>query len=466
MWQMALPAKFVAEIKALLPDEWEQFLAAWTGEVPYQGLRVNSLKISPADFLARTDFQLKPVPWTKDGFYLLGDARPAKHPYYQAGLYYLQEPSAMSPAACLGIEAGDKVLDLCAAPGGKSTQLAAFLQGKGLLVSNDHNAERVKALVWNLEHWGVTNAVVTNEEPSRLAQVFPAFFDKILVDAPCSGEGMFRKDQRAIKNWSTYNSELCSAWQKEILAQAAVMLKPGGRLIYSTCTFSLRENEEVIAAFLAQHPDFALGDDLPLADGWARGFPVGGAATERTRRLWPHKVQGEGHFLALLERKKQGSGDEPGATLPPEQGEAALPEAGGTQPPEALIAFMEDSLLRPLEGAFRLQGQYLYRLPTGLPSLAGLKVVRHGWFVGALEKGRFTPSQALAMGLKKSDVRRAISFSLAEPEVEKYLKGETLLREGEKGWILVCLEEFPLGWAKQTGDYLKNHYPPGWRLAF
>ena len=188
MWQMALPAKFVAEIKALLPDEWEQFLAAWTGEVPYQGLRVNSLKISPADFLARTDFQLKPVPWTKDGFYLLGDARPAKHPYYQAGLYYLQEPSAMSPAACLGIEAGDKVLDLCAAPGGKSTQLAAFLQGKGLLVSNDHNAERVKALVWNLEHWGVTNAVVTNEEPSRLAQVFPAFLIKFWSMPPVPGK--------------------------------------------------------------------------------------------------------------------------------------------------------------------------------------------------------------------------------------------------------------------------------------
>lgn len=451
---MRLPEKFTAEMKSLLADEWGQFCQAWEEGVPSQGLRVNTLKISPADFLARTGFALEPIPWTTDGFYFGGEERPAKHPYYQAGLYYLQEPSAMSPAACLGVRPGDKVLDLCAAPGGKSTQLAAALQGEGLLVSNDNSAERVKALVWNLEHWGATNAVVTNEEPARLAEVFPAFFDKILVDAPCSGEGMFRKDPRAVRSWSTYNSELCSAMQKDILAQAARMLKPGGRIVYSTCTFSVRENEEVIAHFLAEHPDFVLGD-LPLAFGWEAGFLVAGE-TDKTRRLWPHKVKGEGHFLALLEQTRAQQQLQP-------QGQKDAPKAEAV--PEAVAFFLAENLFAPLVGTFRQMGQYVYLVPAELPELSGLKVMRYGWFVGTMDKGRFTPSQALAMGLKSSNVKRRVSFSLSGPEVAKYLKGETLLGEGEKGWTLVCLEEFPLGWAKQTGDYLKNYYPPGWRLT-
>ncbi|MGI6606628.1 MAG: RsmF rRNA methyltransferase first C-terminal domain-containing protein [Peptococcia bacterium] len=476
---MRLPEKFTAEMKSLLADEWVPFYQAWEEGVPYQGLRVNTLKISCADFLARTGFALKPVPWTTDGFYLCGEERPAKHPYYQAGIYYLQEPSAMSPAACLGVKPGDKVLDLCAAPGGKSTQLAAALQGKGLLVSNDNSAERVKALVWNLEHWGATNAVVTNEEPARLAEVFPAFFDKILVDAPCSGEGMFRKDPRAVKSWSTYNSELCSAMQKDILAQAVRMLKPGGRIVYSTCTFSVRENEEVMAHFLAEHPDFVLGD-LPLDFGWEAGFLVSGR-TDKTRRLWPHKVKGEGHFLAMLEQTQtqhqlQTEQQEPQAqeqqpqpqqqprtlqTRAQKQKDAFMAEAV----PEAVASFLAENLFAPPEGTFRQMGQYVYLVPAELPELTGLKVMRYGWFVGTMDKGRFTPSQALAMGLKSSNAKRRVSLSLSGPEVAKYLKGETLLGEGEKGWTLVCLEEFPLGWAKQTGDYLKNYYPPGWRLT-
>lgn len=455
---MHLPENFAAEMQNLLGDEWMLLKKALEEGTPWQGLRLNTLKITGADFLRRTGFALEPIPWTEDGYYLRGEERPAKHPYYQAGLYYLQEPSAMSPAACLGVKPGDKVLDLCAAPGGKSTQIAAALAGKGLLVSNDNSAERVKALVWNLEHWGATNVVVTNEEPARLATVFPAYFDKILVDAPCSGEGMFRKDPRAVRSWSTYNSEVCCGMQKEILAQAARMLKPGGRLIYSTCTFSQRENEEVIADFLAHHPDYHMVE-LPLAFGWERGFII-----PQTRRIWPHKVKGEGHFLALLERREPSrSESEDGGQSSRQKGVFAGSDA--TVVPEAFASFQEENLGQPLDGFFHQQGQYLYQVPSELPALTGLKVARYGWFVGTLEKGRFTPSQALAMGLKSSAVQRKVSFSVSEPEIEKYLKGETLLREGSKGWTLVCLEEFPLGWAKQTGDYLKNYYPPGWRLT-
>ena len=459
------------QIQRLLPEEWEQFRSEWEKGNSYQGLRVNTLKIPCADFLARTTFTLQPVPWAEEGFYFAGEERPAKHAYYQAGLYYLQEPSAMASAACLGVRPGEKVLDLCAAPGGKSTQLAALLQGQGLLVSNDNSAERVKALVWNLEHWGATNAVITNEEPARLAAVFPEFFDKILVDAPCSGEGMFRKDPRAIKSWSSYNSEVCSELQKEILGQAARMLRPGGRIMYSTCTFSPQENEEVIAAFLKKHPDFTLGS-LPLDYGWEPGRRLNdnsgnSSNTERTRRLWPHKVKGEGHFLALLEKKDENQVNYANQASQKNQANRKNQEENGflEDKGEALAAFMEENLCQPLTGSFLQKGQYLYRVPTGLPSLTGLNVVRYGWFIGTLQKGRFAPSQALAMGLKSSNVKRQVRFSLQDQEVERYLKGETLLKEGTKGWTLVCLEEFPLGWAKQTGDYLKNYYPPGWRLT-
>ena len=451
---MRLPESFVSRMQDLLKEEWRELFQAWQGE-PYQGLRVNTLKISARELIKRVPFNLESIPWVEEGYYYPWGERPAKHLYYQAGLYYLQEPSAMAPVACMDIKPGEKVLDLCAAPGGKSTQIAAKLKGQGLLVTNDNNVERVKALVWNMEHWGATNAVVTNETPERLAGVFPSYFDKILVDAPCSGEGMFRKDPRAIKSWETYSGENCAALQKEILETAAGMLKPGGRLMYSTCTFSPQENEGVIAEFIRKHPEFKTVP-LPLAPGWEQGRPewINNAlvSVRETRRLWPHKVKGEGHFLALLEKE----GTEKEAAPPGHWGEG--------QKLEPLYAFMEENLSYALEGPFWLQGQYVYKIPRALPPMHGLKVARPGWFVGVLKNKRFEPSQALAMGLNKKDVRRALSFSLEDGVAERYLKGETLLVDGEKGWTLVCLEEFPLGWGKQTGEYLKNYYPPGWRL--
>lgn len=457
---MRLPDEFIEKMKSILGNEWQELLEAWE-EPPHQGLRVNTLKISPGEFRQRWPSSLEPIPWTRDGFYYQGEDRPAKHPYHQAGLYYLQEPSAMAPAASLGVEPGDRVLDLCAAPGGKSTQIAAFLQGQGLLVSNDNSEERVKTLAWNLERWGAANCVVTREEPAHLARFFPGFFDKILIDAPCSGEGMFRKDPKAVRSWTGFNSAKCSLIQKDILKWGAVMLKPGGRMVYSTCTFSPEENEEVINSFLREFPEFSL-IELPLNHGWEEGGVPGflwkaDAAGElrKTRRLMPHRVRGEGHFLALVEKR---------AALKHEN-KAMVSNMANSGIPAPLEAFAAEYLTRTLPGPFLEKGPYIYQVPPGLPNLEGLKLVRHGWFLGTIKNKRFEPSQHLALGLTGDDVRLKIRLTPQDPLTERYLKGETLLIEGPRGWTLVCLEEFPLGWGKQTGDYLKNNYPIGWRLG-
>jgi len=453
---MPLPQPFVEKMKTLLGPEWEDLQAAWEAPL-YQGIRVNTLKIEVKEFLDRCPFALEPVPWTQDGFYYSPEERPAKYPYHQAGLYYLQEPSAMAPAACLGVEPGERILDLCAAPGGKSTQLAAASLGRGVLVSNDNSSERVKALVRNIERWGAVNCIVTNETPERLERYFPAFFDKILVDAPCSGEGMFRKNERAAKSWNSYNSSICSGMQKDILGQAASMLRPGGQLLYSTCTFAPEENEDVLADFLRGHPEFVL-KPLPAFPGWESGRPDWAASQPQesrladTRRLWPHKIRGEGHFLALLAKRGENN-------LP----DAAAPSNAALHP--AWIDFMAENLSQPLPGPFVQQDQFLYQVPPEVPSLKGLKVPRPGWFLGTLKNNRFEPSQALALGLRQQDVQRYVSFPREDFRLDKYLKGETLLVDGCKGWTLVCVEEFPLGWAKQTGEMLKNYYPAGWRLG-
>lgn len=454
---MRLPQQFIDRMKELLNTEFEQFIRVLNG-TSHAGLRVNTLKASVQELKERLPFNLEPVPWSQEGFYIKGEDRPAKHPYYQAGLFYLQEPSAMAPAACLGVRPGDKVLDLCAAPGGKSTHIAALLQGEGFLLSNDNSEERTKALVWNLERWGTRNCTVTNEEPKNLARCFPDYFDKILIDAPCSGEGMFRKDARAVKSWNDYDSETCSAMQADILDWCYVMLKPGGRMLYSTCTFNPEENEQSIAGFLTKHSDVSLLQ-LPEYEGWARGetlwaqnYPLTNKELYKARRLWPHKVRGEGHFLALME-KKGDKEDLPGH----------LPEFRSTDL-EPFYAFMEENLTEPLLGPFIIVGHSIYRIPTGLPALKGLKVFRPGWHLGIIKNRRFQPSQALALGLKERQAVRTLHLEAGDEEVKRYLKGETLMVDGPKGWTLVCLEEFPLGWGKQAGDYLKNHYPPGWRL--
>ena len=469
---MNLPEAFVNRMSDLLGPEFSDFVASYDQPRHY-GLRVNTLKISPADFLKISPFKLEPVPWAPEGFYIGENDRPAKHPYYHAGLYYIQEPSAMITVAVLDPRPGERVLDLCAAPGGKSTQIAARLAGEGVLVANDVSHERLKGLVRNMEMYGVRNYAVLNEQPMRLAERFAGYFDKIVIDAPCSGEGMFRKDPFAVKSWGEFSAQKCVGMQRNILKYVSSMLRPGGAVVYSTCTFAPEENEGMIDGFLTANPEFEAADILPFP-GASPGHPEWAGAREQVRktvRLWPHKVMGEGHFVALLRKAGSDSRDEPDYTPGHEdrgkRDNREFRQGKSVSPPVNDLTdyydFQEDALKIKLEGNLVQVHSRLYMVPAGLPDLSGLKVLRTGWFLGELKKNRFKPVAPLALGLKKQDARRVLDFASDSEEVVRYLKGETLNTSGERGWNLVCVDGFPLGWAKQLKDMLNNYYPSGWR---
>ncbi|NSW89221.1 MAG: RsmF rRNA methyltransferase first C-terminal domain-containing protein [Firmicutes bacterium] len=466
---MKLPDEFLEKMKALMNEkEYEEFVLSF--DMPrHYGLRVNTLKTSVSRFIEISPFKLEKVPWTKDGFYYNEGDNPGKHPFYHAGLYYIQEPSAMLPAEVLDAKPGEYILDLCAAPGGKTVQIAAGMMGEGLLVANDSNPARVKVLVKNIELCGIRNAIVTNELPCNLAVKFPEFFDKILVDAPCSGEGMFRKDENAVKSWGKYKCEDCFDIQKDILESADKMLKPGGRLVYSTCTFSLEENEEVISSFLKKHDNYELLE-VPLPEGAERGRPEWAGGDERIAkaiRLWPHKVRGEGHFVVLLAKKGQNEN-----YLSIQEKHDELKKMLSKEYLEIFKEFMHNNLNMEIEGHFTLTGNNLYCLSVPLPDLNGIKVVKFGWYLGRFSKSlmgtnnlknMFEPSHSMIMSLRKGDLKNVADFPSESTEIIKYLKGETLLVGGEKGLIGVCVDGFTVGWAKQTGKMLKNLYPHGWR---
>lgn len=444
--------EFLNRMKDLLgEEEYEAYLKSFEEERLY-GLRVNTLKISPDKFAEMTTLKLKSVPWIHNGFYYEGEERPAKDPYYYAGLYYLQEPSAMTPASLLDVVPGDKVLDLCAAPGGKSTELGAKLKGQGLLVSNDISNSRAKALLKNLELWGIENICVTSEEPKKLKEAFGEFFDKILVDAPCSGEGMFRKDADMVKSYEERGPEYYAEIQKEIMDQAVDMLAAGGLLLYSTCTFSVCENEDIISRTLERHEEMEL-IRLPLFEGAS-----GGIGLLSCLRLFPHKIRGEGHFMALLKKKGSQAGHEVHGNKSMKQ----LPL------PQELSDFLS-MVSKPLESSrIRIKNDVVYYLPEYFPENAnGLRYLRTGLLLGEMKKGRFEPGQAFAMALKPEEFKQTVSWKKQDERVIRYLKGETIfLKEEEgpiKGWCLVCVEGFPLGFAKGSGAVLKNKYYPGWR---
>ncbi len=443
---MHLPLAYIEKMKALLGEEYEDYIASFE-EGRFYGLRANSLKISGEELQGKVDFYLENVPWCPVGFYYEGEIRPAKHPYYHAGLYYLQEPSAMSPAATLPIEEGNVVLDLCAAPGGKTTQLAARLNGTGLLVANDISAGRAKTLLKNVELAGITNAIVMSETPEKIANRLPGFFDKILVDAPCSGEGMFRKEPDMMKSWDEKMLDFCQTEQAKILEACASMLKVGGMLLYSTCTFSPEENEKSIGDFLENHPEFSL---VPIAKAY--GFAAGLPPYEGCARLYPHKLKGEGHFLALLQKNGEAV-----------ENKIPLEEKKWTKQMDAFTDFAKETLTELPEGIYKIFGDGLYLLPEGTPKLEKLRVLRTGWMLGTLKKDRFEPAQAFAMGLKRENVKNVADFPLEDDRVIRYLKGETVEAEGKDGWTLVCVDGFPLGWAKRQKNRLKNKYPVSWK---
>ena len=450
MQDTELPELYLQRMARLLGSEYEAFVASYSGQ-RVNGLRINELKVDPEALVDSLLVDSSPSKWCPSGFTIPSDTALGHHPYHAAGLYYLQEPSAMAVAQVLAAQPGERVLDICAAPGGKATHVASLMQDRGLLVANDIHPRRVQALAENLERWGATNTVLLNETPDRLALRFPAFFDRVLVDAPCSGEGMFRRNESARAHWSVEHVRGCAMRQREILASAARMVRPGGWLCYATCAFSPEENEGVVASLLRDHPDFEIVE-APRYPGFDRGHPEWVEAPqplEQAVRLWPHRAPGEGHFIALMQRVS-------GEAAPPERARPAeTPPAAG----ELLADFCRNYLTVQIEGQLVLMGTHLYRPPPDLPDLSGLRVVRPGWWLGRVRRGRFEPSHALAMALRQQEARLTFNLSVDGPEVYAYLQGSTLRSCGEDGWLLVTVDGHPLGWGKRVRGVVKNHYP-------
>ena len=495
---MNLPKEFEEKMKTLLGSEYEEYTACYD-EPRHYGLRVNTAKISVEDFLKIAPWPLEPVPWIENGFYYDGDhIQPSKHPYYFAGLYYLQEPSAMTPASRLPVEPGDRVLDVCAAPGGKATELGAKLQGTGVLAANDLSSSRAKGLLKNLELFGIGNVLVLSEEPGKLVSYFEGYFDKILIDAPCSGEGMFRKDKKMVKAWEEHGPSFFSKIQKSIITQAAQMLRPGGMLLYSTCTFSPEENEQIIAWVLREFPEMQL---IPMKgyEGFSEGRPDladGNPELKKCVRIWPHHMDGEGHFVALMQK-----GRTPEDDVSPEKSSAYISEAdeepsdhddvkkkkkkakkgrkdqkerneaaGCTRQERAVLeSFFADVKAEVDWKRIEVRKGFAYYLPEGVEGKKNLVFVRNGLYLGEIRKDRFEPSQAFAMVLQKKEFASSIDFPAKDERVIRYLKGETVdvsdLECGkEKGWQLVCVDGYPLGWGKLVNGTLKNKYLSGWRM--
>ncbi len=457
---MNLPVAFTDKMKKLLGNEYDEYIACYD-ETRLYGLRVNTKKISVEEFKKICPFEIRPIPWIENGFYYDGEkVQAAKHPYYFAGLYYLQEPSAMTPANRLPIEPGDKVLDVCAAPGGKATELGAKLKGEGVLIANDISNSRAKGLLKNIEVFGIGNVLVLSEEPGKLEEYFPEYFDKILIDAPCSGEGMFRKDKKMVKAWEEHGPAFFAKIQRSIVTQAARMLKPGGMMLYSTCTFDPEENEGTIEYLMQQYPEFEIKEIRPY-EGFACGKPE---VTEfkdesfaKTVRIWPHKMHGEGHYVALLQKGEKIEKD----TLKASKNKAK-------KVPEEILEFFKDVYWEMDWSRLELYSEKVYYMPEDIPNVKGIRFLRTGLYLGDLKKNRFEPSQSLAMCLKREEYKNTVNLTVEDERVIKYLKGETIdvddiVSAKAKGWQLVLVDGYPLGWGKLANGTLKNKYLPGWR---
>jgi 16S rRNA C967 or C1407 C5-methylase (RsmB/RsmF family)/NOL1/NOP2/fmu family ribosome biogenesis protein len=469
---MSAPRDFLRKMQRLLGAEYAAF-AASLAEPGQVGLRVNTLKLSAEDFSRISPFTLTAVgAYEPAGFLVTDESRPGRHPYHAAGLYYLQEPAAMVVGATLaamlrarrGADDGPPwALDLAAAPGGKATHLAARLGDAGLLVANDVHRGRAQILAENLERWGARQALILNDAPARLADHFGPVFDAVLLDAPCSGEGLFRR--RGAFDWSNEIVAACAHRQDGILESAARLTRPGGLLGYATCTFAPEENEQVIARFLAARPDFSLLEP-PRHPSFDHGQPEwvgedGLPAAQRpflarAIRLWPHRFAGEGHFIALLQRAEQGAETKRPVRLVKADRSAAE------------INLWRDFAARflgaewPAERLHAANGQ-VYLLPPDAPATGALRLARYGLLLGAVRKGVFYPAHTLALALNPAEARLTADWPADSLEIQRYLAGHSLASPGPDGWTLVTVDGFGLGWGKRVNGRLKNHYPRGLR---
>ncbi|MBR4706828.1 MAG: RsmB/NOP family class I SAM-dependent RNA methyltransferase [Pseudobutyrivibrio sp.] len=435
-----LPIDFINRMEQDLGPDFHAFLRSYD-ESKISALRFNPIKADEKAKENIADMLQEQVEWSKNGYYYDDETvRPGIHPYHAAGVYYIQDASAQLPVEMLSPKPGDVCLDLCAAPGGKSTQIAGYLMGHGVLISNEPMKNRAKILSENVERLGITNCIVTSEYPDKLSKNFHQYFDKIMVDAPCSGEGMFRKNHDACSEWSLESVEMCAARQAEILDHAYEMLIPGGRMCYSTCTFAKLEDEDAVARFIERHPDMTLIEE---------------------RRLWPHQVKGEGHYAALLEKAD------------PDNMADELREERDTytykKPSDKALAdyysFLKETMTEPSKWKKNLLliNDLLYMLPENCPDFEGLHVLRGGLFLGTLKKNRFEPSHALALALKNEDVNNFYSIAADDAQIKDYLLGQSLRCDVADGWTLVAVDGYSIGWGKAVKGQIKNHYPKGLR---
>ena len=493
MSNLNLPEQFKTRMKEYLGVSYEAFIASYeTSEV--KGIRLSSffrgdgpfemeslpLSVESVEGQNESGANWQKVVWCDNGYFLNADEfneiRPGKHPLHEAGAYYIQEPSAMAPVAYMDIRPGDRVLDLCASPGGKSTQIAALLRGEGILVSNEIMPDRAKILSENIERMGVRNALVISEDPRNISDRFYGFFDKILVDAPCSGEGMFRRSDVAINEWSLENVANCAKRQEWILDEAAKMLRENGTLCYSTCTFSKEENELQIVNFLERHEEFSLGE-MTKFEGMRSGFAAGEYESVGVR-IFPHEANCEGHYLCKLVKKRRMSGQESGCHE--EDTVNKVMPLGGFEPElskkdaadlKEMYKFFDETFSEESDFTDYIKERKItrfkdrvYLLPKECPKLDGLKVLRPGLHLGTILKNRFEPGHALAKCLSCYDVKRACILEPDGDEAKKYIAGETFNFDGDlPGWYVVFAGIYPLGWGKLTNSIMKNHYPKGLR---
>ena len=431
-----LPEKFIENMKKQLPEnEWETFFACY-GKKAYKGARLNVLKGDRYALKSLLGFLGQPVEWEENGFYV-DEEKLGASPYHFAGAFYSQEPSAMCAAPLLEVKPGERVLDLCSAPGGKGTQLACQMQGEGIIVLNEPISSRAKILSQNVERMGIKNAVVLNEYPDALAEKFAGYFDKILVDAPCSGEGMFRKNaEEALAEWSEENVKLCAERQRDILNAATKMLKSGGRLVYSTCTFSYAEDEGQVCDYLQNHPEMRL---------------------IRQEKIYPHKQAGEGHFAALFEKIERTAEWDSRIRV----AKLSVTGKGEKAYREFEKAFFKGKFARRL---YEINGT-LYELPEEVFSWQGLNVLRVGVRLGEVKNERFEPNHSLALCVKKEECVNVLDLPITDGRVEKYLRGEVIDGEIKNGWCLVCVDGLPLGLGKGVNGTVKNHLPKGLRMV-